>query len=167
MMGKVDLPQVSWLATARLQARRLTEVRLEQPRRALVFGIERASTTWTRLCAAALALALALGSAAWAWVRRDPAVPSLGAGVARAAVVVSSARPAPATTPATTLQKNALRKKRVPPKTVLPERPVMPPRDVTFEDEGPDGDVIVGRAPLKQPPLFTTEEYKARGVMVR
>ncbi len=44
--------------------------------------------------------------------------------------------------------------------------PPQPPPDQLRFDEEPMGDVIFGRAPRTQPPLFTVEEYKARGVLV-
>ncbi len=153
------------LSAARTQAHRLAQAELERRTPPLHAWRPRHAHRWLRVGAAFAVLGVVLASASWAWVRRArPSAPAATSPtVAPLEVPLSTARPSIA--PPAEALRVAKRKRvtHVAPPDVVPTAT----EKAAIELEGPDEEVIFGRVPVKQAPLFTTEEYKARGVMVR
>jgi hypothetical protein len=152
--------------TARRQAQALLAARLDAAARPLSVPTRSISSPRWVLRMALGASSLLMVSGAWAWVHhvRAPAPPLakpiLPSPVPRVTAIVKT--PAPIVAIQTAPPHPRKRTKTNP----LPAATSNAPPDQLRFDEEPMGDVIFGRAPRTQPPLFTVEEYKARGVLV-
>jgi hypothetical protein len=151
---------------ARRQAQALLATRLDaRPRPLLLPARGSSAPRWTiRLALGAASLLMVSG--AWAWVHRMrppvplPVIVKTVPRLAHAVVVVAPIAPSVAVR--ASVPHTRKRPQPTPPLTATAK---VPPDQVRFDEE-PMGDVIFGRAPRPQPPLFTVEEYKARGVLV-
>ena len=151
------------LATARGQAQRVAQFAAERSTPPL-HGWHPRPSLWRRLAVGFAVLGFVIGSASWAWVRRDPhAVPAPVVAHAKVEAIAAAVAVAPK---AAESALRAIKRKKVTRPAPDAVVPVAPDRS-NLELEGPDDEVIYGKVPVKQAPLFTTEEYKARGVMVR
>ena len=114
-----------------------------------------------QLTLVALFLLVASGACAYLALARRPHA-ALSAAPRPIAVVMRGApRPIVAPAPIVAPSAPAVKRKRVRVAPVAPFTAVVP-----FGDEEPLGDVIWGKPLIKQAALFTTAEYKSRGVMV-
>jgi hypothetical protein len=163
-MTDLDREHAPILESARREAQALLAARLDAPPRALSLPTRGASSHGWVLGVALGAASLLVVSGAWAWVHHVhenvPALVKPTPPVARVTAVVATPAPMVAVRMATPHARK--RAKTTPPPTTASQTP---PDQVRFDEE-PMGDVIFGRAPRTQPPLFTVEEYKARGVLV-
>jgi hypothetical protein len=160
-MTDLDRDPTPIFETARRQAQALLAARLDAPPRALPLPTRGGSSHAWGLGLALGAASLLVVSGAWAWVHHAHAnVPALvkpapPLPLARVTAVVTAPAPIVAVRMATPHAR----------KRAKPTPPQAPPDQVRFDEE-PMGDVIFGRGPRTPPPLFTVEEYKARGVLV-
>ena len=166
MNDELDPEQAPWLDAARRQAGRLADVRLQAPRALLRPLARPASLTWLRTSLAFILLASVVATGAWAFRSRvrgpAPAPAAPVRGVAPAARVLTRQVSTPlALEPAARVAKRKLVK------DAPPARPPVMQKITIDELEGPEDEVIYGRSPSKQPPLFDVGEYKARGLLVR
>ncbi len=166
------LTTVAWLDAARTASRRLADSRAQRPRPALRRMESAHRPEWLRplLTATAFALAaLVLGSGAWAFILRQRAE---RAQADQRSVVPFATPPAVLAAKLTAKGMEPAAAPNLPPARRLrrarPVRVVVdqaPPREMKLSDDEPYGDVIFGKPPVKLPPLFTTEEYKSRGLL--
>jgi hypothetical protein len=160
-----DLEPVPWLTRAREQALELARARSDRHPPPLELAPVRRSFAHPPQVAAALALLFASVASAWvAHVRTRAALVPPTATVQEGTRALSPVHPAG--TPAVTPPAGgpiARAKPRPAKRPIVRASP--PPRSTLLADpEEPFGDVIMVQPRAKQSPLFSPEEYKARGL---
>jgi len=179
MKPEPQLEPIAWLSLARAQSVQLGESRVRAARPSLRrSGREQATSRLLLrpvLTATVFALAvLVLVSGAWAWVAsRGAQRPAHSEGVSAAPFTPTrsmAASGASVSTQAVTVKPpvnepplRGSKPWRTPRKHIEATPPS--PREERRDAEEPYGDVVFGKPPVKQPPLFTTEEYKSRGIL--